>query len=302
MMLNYENFKEEVVKRFLSFLPEKYQGLELELRPVNKVNQKRDGLFIKNGIDGGGTPILYVDEMYENYLVTLELETVLKHAAEAIDISMRQKLQMPIINPAEAKERIILQLINTSKNEELLQKIPNRQFHDLSVIYRWVVSVDQDGIASSIIHNELAEVLNLNEEQIFKYALGNTRLLLPLRIYSAEDILKQCFGIQDISIELNDLNRKMWIISNARNTYGAGMLFYEDVLYELAQKLDSNLYILPSSIHEVIAVPADSFTPEKLATLVVEVNQEQVSVGDQLSNQVYYYDKDLRKLLPATDK
>ncbi|MBD9222388.1 hypothetical protein EGQ24_00570 [bacterium] len=42
-------------------------------------------------------------------------------------------------------------------------------------------------------------------------------------------------------------------------------------------------------------------SPEELAEMVVQVNMEAVDLDERLSNQVYHYDKDLRKLTLATD-
>lgn len=78
-------------------------------------------------------------------------------------------------------------------------------------------------------------------------------------------------------------------------------MLYEDKLHSLSMKLEDDLYILPSSIHEVLAVPASMGTPESLAEMVSEVNMNEVSLDERLSNQVYHYDKDLRKLSLATD-
>lgn len=41
--------------------------------------------------------------------------------------------------------------------------------------------------------------------------------------------------------------------------------------------------------------------PEKLAELVLQVNTTAVDVSERLSNQVYHYDRDARKLSMATD-
>ena len=81
----------------------------------------------------------------------------------------------------------------------------------------------------------------------------------------------------------------------------AASMLYENELHELAESLESDLYILPSSVHEVIAVSSDMGSPEMLAQMVVEVNMQEVSLDERLSNQVYHYDKDLRKLTLATD-
>ena len=93
----------------------------------------------------------------------------------------------------------------------------------------------------------------------------------------------------------------MWVISNKEGINGAVSMLYENELHELAENLGSDLYILPSSVHEVLAVSSDLGDPEELAQMVVEVNMQEVSLDERLSNQVYHYDKDLRKLTLATD-
>ena len=42
-----------------------------------------------------------------------------------------------------AKDKIVFQLINTEQNKSFLEKVPHREFQDLSIIYRWVVSYIQ---------------------------------------------------------------------------------------------------------------------------------------------------------------
>ena len=83
--------------------------------------------------------------------------------------------------------------------------------------------------------------------------------------------------------------------------YGAASILYEDHLHELSEKLGTDLYILPSSTHEVIAISSNFGSPEELAEMVYEINMDQVDINDRLSNQVYHYDKDLRTLRLATD-
>ena len=78
-------------------------------------------------------------------------------------------------------------------------------------------------------------------------------------------------------------------------------LIFEKNLFELSKGLGDDLYILPSSIHEVIAVPSSLGDPEELASMVQEVNMSVVDVSERLSNQVYHYNRDSRKLSMATD-
>lgn len=78
-------------------------------------------------------------------------------------------------------------------------------------------------------------------------------------------------------------------------------MLYEDKLHKLALQLNDDLYIFPSSTHEVIAVRASMGDPYEYAGMVAEINLTQVNLDERLSNQVYHYDKDARRLTLATD-
>jgi len=59
-----------------------------------------------------------------------------------------------------------------------------------------------------------------------------------------------------------------------------------------ANKKGADMYILPSSIHEVILLPSDRINdPTELLSMVHDANTTVVSIGDVLSDSVYYYDR-----------
>ncbi|NMC60782.1 MAG: threonine/serine exporter family protein, partial [Candidatus Methanofastidiosa archaeon] len=108
-------------------------------------------------------------------------------------------------------------------------------------------------------------------------------------------------GIAEMMIGEVPPEQSMWVISNDRGINGAISMLYEDRLHGLAENLGTDLYIMPSSIHEVIAISASVGDPNELAQMVAEININQVALDERLSNQIYHYDKDLRKLSLATD-
>lgn len=65
---------------------------------------------------------------------------------------------------------------------------------------------------------------------------------------------------------------------------------------ELAERLGNDLYILPSSIHEVLLLPVSMGTPEELAGIVKEVNRTLVLPEERLSDSVYRYDRESGKV------
>ena len=311
-MMEYEIFKGVVGEKFKEFLPEKYQDAQVEIRPVDKVNRTLDGLSIRGSESGMNiSPTIYVNHMYEDYVTTENLNATLERAAEGFMKAMEQKESINVnelTNAECAKDKIVFQLINTEQNKEMLANMPHREFKDLSVIYRMVVKIDGEGIASTPVHNGLAETLGFTEEQMFKLAAENTKRLLPPVIKSMNDVMRDIFMKDGMPPEIADMmlgemppEQQMYVISNNKGINGAVSMLYEDGLHELAEKLGSDLYIMPSSIHEVIAVSTDLGNPNELAAMVAEINMDQVALDERLSNQVYHYDKDLRKVTLATD-
>ncbi len=308
-MMNYEIFKEVVAEKFMDYMPEQYQGMRLRVEPVNKVNKVLDGItLVGSGAGRSISPTLYINHMYEHYLETENLQEVLQSAARRMDMAFKEMPEVGDVNLESAKDNIVFQVINTLQNEDMLRDMPHREFQDLSIIYRWVVKVDENGIQSSAIRNNLAEQLGMNEEQLFKCAVENTRRIFPPTVKSMNDVIREMFISDGMPAEVADMmigempeDKMMWVISNDRGINGAGSMLYEDNLHKLAMKLETDLYILPSSVHECIAVSTNVGDPYELAEMVSEINMGQVALEDRLSNQVYHYDKDARRLTLATD-
>ena len=308
-MMNYEIFKEVVAEKFMDYMPEQYQGMRLRVEPVNKVNKVLDGItLVGSGAGRSVSPTLYINHMYEHYLETENLQEVLQSAARRMDMAFKEMPEVGDVNLEGAKDNIVFQVINTLQNEDMLRDMPHREFQDLSIIYRWVVKVDENGIQSSAIRNNLAEQLGMNEEQLFKGAVENTRRIFPPTVKSMNDVIREMFISDGMPAEVADMmigempeDKMMWVISNDRGINGAGSMLYEDNLHKLAMKLETDLYILPSSVHECIAVSTNVGDPYELAEMVSEINMGQVALEDRLSNQVYHYDKDARRLTLATD-
>jgi hypothetical protein len=309
-MMNYEIFKEVVAEKFMDFMPEQYQGYELIVKPVEKVNQQVDAInILEPGAKTGVSPSLYINDMYEHYQHTEDVNLVLQSAAARVAEAMREApLIVGDLKMENAGENIVFQLINTEQNQAMLAEMPNRSFQDLSIIYRWVIRNDEQGIQSTMITNSLAKQLGFSEEQLFHLAAENTRRIFPPVVKSMNDVMREMFEKDGMPAEIAEMmigemppEQQMYVISNEKGINGAISMLYEDKLHTLAAELESDLYIMPSSIHEVIAVSANMGDPNELASMVAEVNMDQVSLQERLSNQVYHYDKDLRKLTLATD-
>ena len=311
-MMEYTLFKEVVAEKFKDYLPEWYQDAKVVVQPVNKVNHTLDGLSVRVSEEGTNiSPTIYINHMYEDYLSCDDLSATLMRAADGYMRAMENAQNInvdEIIHGDGAKDKVVFQLVNTEQNKEMLADMPHREFKDLSVIYRMVVKIEGESIASTPIHNGYANQLGFTEEQLFKFAAENTKRILPPVIKSMNDVMRDIFAKDGMPPEIAEMminemppKQQMYVITNAKGINGSVSMLYEDGLHDLAEKLGSDLYILPSSVHEVIAVSSDMGDPNELAAMVAEINAGQVALEERLSNQVYLYVKDLRKVTLATD-
>ena len=316
MNLNYEEFKEKIKDDIKDYMDEKYKNCGVFIRKVNKTNCEVDGLNFYN-IPGlkNATPTLYVNNMYEEYERTGNYEAVVRMAAETMENgieSFNKEIKADFLDTSRLKDNVFFTLINAEQNKELLKTVPHRKFEDLAIVYRWNIVSDSLGMYTNLVDSRLAKKEGLTENDLYNAARKNTKELLPVSVRNMNEIISEIiFGENELEDEMDKEFKKvmmetpnehsMYVITNESKLYGAASILYEEPLHELAEKFGSDLYILPSSVHEVIAVSADMGSPDDLAEMVYEINMEQVDIDDRLSNQVYCYDKDLRTLRLATD-
>ena len=309
-MMDYEIFKEVVIDKFKDYLPDEFSDMKIETSEVRKVNRTLDAINIIGNSKGSSVvPTIYINDMYDMYQKTNDIDKVLSKFGKEYSDRYNEKTGLDdLVNTTDIKEHVIFQLVNTEQNKEMLANMPHREFKDLSIIYKVVLKMTDEGLYSTAVTNKYAEHEDITEPDLFKCAAKNTKELFPPVIKSMADVIREIFSKDGMPTEIAEAmvgeisdDQMMYVITNDVGINGAVSMLYEDGLHDLAEHLGSDLYILPSSIHEVIAVSADMGNPNELAEMVSEVNMSVVSIGDRLSNQVYYYDKDLRKVTLATD-
>lgn len=248
-MLNYEEFKEAITKKFQDALPEEFNVSRVI---VQKTNTEKEGLSIsrKKEVAFG----VYFKDMYEHYLKTNDLSDIVGKTIKCslLDCRLIKEQGIEKLNDMEwVKNHMIMQFINTERNQELLKTLPHREFLDLSIIYRIIFEAPMEGM-SSIIKNKMAENYNLSEEDLYQIAYENTRkisepILLPSSRVYFEMFINEHDEIPDELLSLlkqQDVNEKeMYVMTNKSKCYAAAGILYDDILSELADKFESDLYV-----------------------------------------------------------
>ena len=92
-------------------------------------------------------------------------------------------------------------------------------------------------------------------------------------------------------VDINDCN-PMFVMTNKLHHYGACAALDTERIARFADDLDSDLYIFPSSIHEIIIIKKDKSRLEYFLRMVRKINACSVRPDDWLSDEIYEWNRE----------
>ena len=190
-----------------------------------------------------------------------------------------------------AKKSLFVKLVNTERNESLVEQSISKEFLDLSAVVRVVLKMDKEGMASMALSKGAAEILGMTEEEIYAAALANTLRLFPPKLMNLGRYVEMSIGGK---LPFGEDEVTTYILTNQKEVDGAIYFMSPEVVGAIAEALEDDLYILPCSVNEVLLVRASELEDgvDELKEMVRDVNETVVSEKDILSYSVYYYDKE----------
>lgn len=196
--------------------------------------------------------------------------------------------------------RLAVAVCNAGINSEKLSDVPHEKREDLALFYGIRVPAEKNGAGIAAIHNSQMEQWGISEEQLKKDAWANMRKQFPAVFQHIEDVI---YGSQEeILLEPGELDREvtdrsMFVLSNREKVQGAAYMFDDNILEKIAGKLNSSLIIPPSSIHETIIMKeTEDMDMDFMRGMVMDVNEMVVEPEQQLSDEIYHYDRETHTL------
>lgn len=232
----------------------------------------------------------YVEYYFNSYQQgDKTLEEIVNKVIEACENGMKdvgKDLMKFFLNYDLVKCRLGCRLINYERNKEMLQHVPHKRVMDLAVVYQF----DKGSI---MIENKHLEAWGVSEEQFISDAEENMKRRLDPVIVPMEEITPSIYIILHREFG-NDLVG-MYVMSNWEHSYGAvEMIYGTSTLKEFADKMESDLYVLPCSVHEVILIPLeyDEEVVRGYSQMVREINNLYVEPEEVLADHVYFFSRE----------
>lgn len=258
--------------------------------------------------DSNISPTIYLNNYYEEY--TSGRVTLVNVVNDVMDTYNRNKVNQSVdmryfLNYESVKQNVIYKLVNTEKNKALLEDVPHIEFLDLSIVFQCLIAQEEFGTASILVHNIHLKLWDISAEELYRAAKENTQRIQKYEIKSMTEVLydimmeeePEDFDYEDCMAGFRD-NVPMYVLSNKRRIEGAACILYPDLIRDFADAIGSSFYIIPSSVHEVILLPAGQEEEiTEIKSMIQEINDTQVSVEEILSYSLYFYDREEGKII-----
>ena len=302
--MDFEKFVNEMKENIREYLPEKYDQADISVHENQKLNGSYMGLFVHMP-DQVVTPTVNLNQMYESYQAgEATMDELLGKAAKMVQIDPIEIDLDHLKDYDQAKDHLFIRVSAVEANKELLENVPHKTYEDLAVTYHIATNIGEDGIASTTINQQILESYGVSQEQLHADALANSEKLFPAKVESlgavmrrmmSTDMLATGMSQEDVDMMMDgmglDDSNPMTVVSNDRSMNGAAVLFYPGQMDHVAEKMEGDYFILPSSVHEMLVIPdTGEFAHEELKGMVTEINATQVEPQDRLTDEVYHYD------------
>ena len=190
----------------------------------------------------------------------------------------------------EACNRLYPILVSYEENKEWLTGVVHQKYLDLAICF--VIRVPE--VHGHVkVRSNLFLVWEITEERLMAQAMENLKQD-GYTISSIVDMLDE-LGEDPYEEELGEEMKDeipLRVLSNGECCFGAAGILYTDLLAEYAAKVEKNLFLLPSSVHEMMILPMDNILMgRELKAMVQEINRESVSPEERLSDHIYYFDR-----------
>lgn len=324
--VNFTSFTRIILKNLQEMLGENYSVFSQNVTKNNGI--ELTGVIAKRK-GCNASPAIYINEFYHDNMAEPEIKQIVdmlyddfQEAEFEDDVDLSEFIEFET-----AKKKIVFKLVHGEQNKELLKLVPHRLFYNLAMVFYYTVQeAPFYGKAAILVYNTHMQRWGTNEEELYQIAMENAPALFPGVIDSMQDVMRGILeeGLKEgilsaeqgkeqsaisgenregdlagqILEDVKEMKMPMYVLTNRQKLYGAACMLYPGVLKAFGEEKGRDFYVLPSSVHEVILIPAEPGTDETLLReIVTEINRTQVAEDEVLADSVYYYSRSRDQLI-----
>lgn len=242
--MEFQEFRNELLRRVNELLPSGISAIYQQVQKNNNVFYT--GLMLDLQEERGVSAVLYAEQLFECF----QSGEALEHIAENVkNTFMDQKTPWPfeeIYTYEKVRDRVIYRLVGAEQNRERLTHEPHRRVLDMALCYAILFEKESEAEGLLSITDELLTEWGITEEMLYARAMENTVRLMGEEMGQLSDFCGE---------EETERTKPLRVLTNRHEFFGATAVLYSKKLREYAETIESNLYVIPISVHEMVVLP-----------------------------------------------
>lgn len=268
--MEFNQFVDEVKGRIKQFLPIEYEDAQVRIEEIKKLNENYLGITVlkENQVIA---PTFNLNQLYEMFQSDPQnsMENILRNITELVLDAPEQFDPKSITEYETAKDKLFIRISSAEKNEEMLQNVPHQMREDLAITYHLAISIDDIGVGSTTITNDILKRYGISEEQLHADAMENSPNVRPVQVMIMGSMIEQLMGMGPETIMRDEP------VQNIAEIISKGM----------GMERETPMFIItnPQTVD-------GAFDYQVLEDMVQTINENEVAPEERLSDHVYHYD------------
>lgn len=258
------------------------------ITPERNNGVRKLGIAIKKNGDSLCKSI-YIDNLKYTEIDKIVAKVIFKYLNDNGEEEEEVRTFKKNLNAHTILENVVFRLVNADLNKSFLAKAPHINILDMAAIYILPVKSEKTGMElSARITESLVEHFSISEHDLYEAALRNSKGYYKFSIRTVAQTLEE----MRMPVIPEAFEIPLHVCTGANQMNGSTIMLFPECFKGLADSYRSDLYIVPSSIHECLAIPK-LFTDdlESLKHLCRAVNIVSVPLEDWLGDTIYKYNR-----------
>lgn len=261
------------------------RDFEIQEQVVHKNNKNLHGIIIRRQ----GylvAPVFYYEDFYEAYKKGTTIEQCIYKMIDFVSerVFPNESLSRIFTSWEGMKELLFVKLINFKKNKEQLMRIPHKAFGDMAVVVQIYLDDPIIGKGAVMVDDALIDTWGIETKTLFDTAFEN------MKRYHIRTV-----NLLDYDKEDHECDKEVpeiYVVSYDAPFPGAAAMLQTQYLKEFATTRESDFYILPVSVHEILMIQKkEGIIPDMLINMLQGINTDAHLSDCMLSEEVFYLDR-----------
>lgn len=248
------------------------KGYQTEITNNYRNNGSYVAITVRTSEDSRVSPVFTIGDEAEDPVIFAQ--RILDFIPAEIDTNVLEDI---MLDREAVLNRSYYILVNSELNSSRTSLVRRPINKTLELQYKADVSDILDGGRISLEYKHI-ERLGITENELYVRAYANTMERYPYQLMSMGEA---------IGCDILDEVPQMYVLTNNRKVNGAGAILYKGMREVLENEVGGDFIVIPSSVHEMIIIPAILGERNTIATMIRDVNSSCVSPEDILSDRPY---------------